>query len=278
MGWWDGKKPGSVIGDGPADVMDEAVRRVVLIYREEQERLPTLDELTETVEFVGQKYAEGGDVSVTPDGEANRADVMASLEKSGIKFSVIDQGELARKIGKEIRERAEAGERVIDMDHVELPGPQKVVPESTVKYLLGLVDRDISYMNDYAEDRHDAARWLLKIRRAKEFLGQPDYDDPHDDLEYRHPLKEFLGQHGIDAHTTAADCGDFLASNWVAITGTPVSRMFEESHWPKGAEEFFKITNVDWGDEDFNHSFFIAKEGTEPKDWESQEIDEEEEE
>ncbi len=63
-GWWESES-GSLIGDGPADVMQEAVEEVREMYRSHPEinREPTLEELWGTVEFVSGPARDRGEIS-----------------------------------------------------------------------------------------------------------------------------------------------------------------------------------------------------------------------
>src|SRR5688500_13900978 len=49
MGWWSCK--GGVIGDGPADLLGDALDEIVGEYQEEHGRPPTLGELAQLIEF-----------------------------------------------------------------------------------------------------------------------------------------------------------------------------------------------------------------------------------
>lgn len=59
MGWWETNKNGNsfimdtdmVWGDRPADVMDNAIEKIVKIFEDEVGRKPTLDELNAGFRF-----------------------------------------------------------------------------------------------------------------------------------------------------------------------------------------------------------------------------------
>jgi len=68
MGWWciskrsktgqiyDGEKTNSYMGDGPADVMDEAISRIVGEYKKSWNRPPTKHELRACFNFCANIY------------------------------------------------------------------------------------------------------------------------------------------------------------------------------------------------------------------------------
>ena len=50
MGYW-GSKNGT-IGDRPADIMVDAVRKIIKVYQKDLDRKPSKEELVDTVNFV----------------------------------------------------------------------------------------------------------------------------------------------------------------------------------------------------------------------------------
>ena len=67
MGWWRAGKDGSslhleetglVWGDGPADIMDDAIEAIVTQFREAYGRKPTRDELEAGLKFSLGAYEE----------------------------------------------------------------------------------------------------------------------------------------------------------------------------------------------------------------------------
>lgn len=60
MGWWNSGKDGSSFefddpnhfwGDGPADIMDSALRQITVWFEDEFDRPPTLSELISGLKF-----------------------------------------------------------------------------------------------------------------------------------------------------------------------------------------------------------------------------------
>ena len=57
MGWWESKNNG-VIGDSVADLMTDASEEMSKEYNEEWDRKPTIEELIDTLNFVGKTVLE----------------------------------------------------------------------------------------------------------------------------------------------------------------------------------------------------------------------------